>query len=41
MWTYLINKGAIISADGMLYVIDEKDGNVGLVKAGGEKFDLW
>jgi outer membrane protein assembly factor BamB len=41
MWiTDWHNKGAIISADGMLYIIDEKDGNVGLVKPGGEKFNL-
>ena len=34
------NKGAIISADGMLYIIEEKDGHVGLLKPSGEKFDL-
>jgi len=33
-------KGSIISADGMLYVYDEKSGNVGLVKPNPEKFDL-
>ena len=33
-------KGAIISAEGMLYLYDEKKGNVGLVKATPEKFDL-
>ena len=33
-------KGSIISAEGMLYVYDEKNGNVGLVKANPEKFDL-
>jgi hypothetical protein len=41
MWiTDWYNKGAIISADGMLYIIDEKSGNVGLVKPGSEKFGL-
>ena len=34
------NKGAIISAEGMLYCYEEKSGNVGLVKANSEKFDL-
>ena len=34
------NKGAVISADGMLYNMEEKTGNVGLVKPGSEKFDL-
>lgn len=34
------NKGAIISADGLLYIMEEKTGNVGLVKPGSEKFDL-
>jgi outer membrane protein assembly factor BamB len=33
-------KGSIISAEGMLYVYDEKSGFVGLVKATPEKFDL-
>jgi len=33
-------KGSIISAEGMLYVYDEKRGNVGLLKASPEKFDL-
>jgi outer membrane protein assembly factor BamB len=41
MWvTDWYNKGAIISADGLLYIIDEKGGHVGLVKPGSEKFDL-
>jgi outer membrane protein assembly factor BamB len=41
MWiTDWYNKGAIISADGMLYIIEEKSGHVGLVKPSGEKFDL-
>jgi outer membrane protein assembly factor BamB len=33
-------KGSIISAEGMLYLYDEKKGNVGLVRATPEKFDL-
>lgn len=33
-------KGSIIYADGMLYCYEEKDGNVALVKANPEKFDL-
>jgi outer membrane protein assembly factor BamB len=33
-------KGSIISAEGMLYIYDEKSGFVGLVKATPEKFDL-
>jgi outer membrane protein assembly factor BamB len=33
-------KGAIISADGMLYCFDEKNGNVGLVKADPLKFEV-
>jgi outer membrane protein assembly factor BamB len=40
-WVYdWYNKGAIIVNDGLLYIIDEKDGHVGLVKPGGVKFDL-
>ena len=35
-----ITKGNIIYADGMLYVMEEKSGNVGLVKPNPEKFDL-
>jgi outer membrane protein assembly factor BamB len=34
------NKGSIISAEGMLYIYDEKNGNVGLVRATPEKFNL-
>ncbi len=34
------NKGSIIAAEGMLYIYDEKNGNVGLVNANPEKFDL-
>jgi outer membrane protein assembly factor BamB len=33
-------KGSIISAEGLLYIYDEKSGYVGLVKANPEKFDL-
>ncbi len=33
-------KGSIISAEGMLYIYDERSGNVGLVMANPEKFDL-
>ena len=33
-------KGSIISAEGMLYIYDEKTGNVGLLKANPEKLDL-
>ena len=34
------SKGSIISAEGMLYIYDEKRGNVGLLNATSEKFDL-
>jgi outer membrane protein assembly factor BamB len=34
------NKGSIISAEGMLYIYDEKNGYVGLLRATSEKFDL-
>jgi outer membrane protein assembly factor BamB len=33
-------KGSIIAAEDMLYIYDEKNGNVGLVKVNPEKFDL-
>jgi outer membrane protein assembly factor BamB len=33
-------KGSIISAEGLLYIYDERNGNVGLIKATPEKFDL-
>lgn len=33
-------KGSIISAENLLYIYDEKRGNVGLVRANPEKFDL-
>ena len=34
------NKGPVISADGMLYLYDEKGGNVGLVKPDPDGFEL-
>lgn len=34
------NKGPVIFADGMLYIIDEKNGNVGLLRPDPSKFDL-
>jgi outer membrane protein assembly factor BamB len=34
------NKGSIISAEGLLYIYDERHGNVGLLKPDTEKFDL-
>jgi outer membrane protein assembly factor BamB len=34
------NKGSVISADGMLYIFEERRGNVGLVKPSGEKLDV-
>jgi outer membrane protein assembly factor BamB len=41
MWEEHWNcKGSIISAEGMLYLYDERNGNVGLLKANPEKFDL-
>jgi outer membrane protein assembly factor BamB len=33
-------KGSIIAAEGMLYIYDEKNGNVGLLHANPDKFDL-
>lgn len=41
MWQEHWNcKGSIIAADGLLYIYDEKQGNVGLLKANPEKFEL-
>ncbi len=41
MWEQHWNcKGSIISAGGMLYIYEEKNGNVGLLRATPEKFDL-
>jgi outer membrane protein assembly factor BamB len=41
MWiTNWYNKGSVISADGMLYIFEEKTGHVGLVKPGPEKLDV-
>ncbi len=38
--THWQNKGSIIAADNMLYCYEEKDGNLALVHATPEKFDL-
>jgi outer membrane protein assembly factor BamB len=41
MWEQPWNtKGSIISAEGMLYIYEERKGNVGLLKVNSEKFDL-
>jgi outer membrane protein assembly factor BamB len=41
MWiTAWNNKGAVISADGLLYIIEEKNGNVGLVKPNSGKLEV-
>jgi outer membrane protein assembly factor BamB len=41
MWiTGWNNKGPIISADGMLYIMEEKNGNIGLVKPDSQKLDV-
>ncbi|MGD0581679.1 MAG: PQQ-binding-like beta-propeller repeat protein [Bacteroidales bacterium] len=41
MWTTLWNnKGPIISADGMIFIMEEKSGNVALVKPGSQKLDV-
>jgi outer membrane protein assembly factor BamB len=41
MWEEKWNcKGSTVAADGMLYIYDEKKGNVGLVKPNPQKFDL-
>ncbi len=41
MWEETWNcKGSIIAAEGMLYIYDEKRGNVGLLNANSDKFDL-
>jgi outer membrane protein assembly factor BamB len=41
MWiTNWYNKGSIVSADGMLYIYEEKSGHVGLVKPGSGKLDV-
>lgn len=41
MWvTEWNNKGAVISADDMLYLFEEKNGNVALVKPNAEKLDI-
>lgn len=41
MWEEKWNtKGSIISAEGLLYIFEEKNGNIALVKANPEKFEL-
>jgi len=41
MWvTKWFNKGSIITADGLIYVYEERWGHVGLVNPNSEKFDL-
>jgi outer membrane protein assembly factor BamB len=41
MWEEHWNgKGSIISADGMLYIYEERKGNIGLLKVNPEKFEL-
>ena len=41
MWEERWNtKGSIISAEGMLYIYEERNGNVGLLKVNPEKFEL-
>jgi outer membrane protein assembly factor BamB len=41
MWEQPWNtKGSIISAEGMLYIYDERKGNIALLKVNPEKFDL-
>ena len=41
LWTKdWYNKGQIISADGMIYIYEEKTGHVGLVKPSAVKFDI-
>jgi outer membrane protein assembly factor BamB len=34
------SKGSVISAEGLLYIYDERSGNVGLIRPSPEKFDL-
>lgn len=40
MWNITRAKGSITFADGMLYLIDERTGNMSLVKASPEKYEL-
>jgi outer membrane protein assembly factor BamB len=41
MWiTEWYNKGSIISAEGLLYIYEEKNGNVALVRPNSEKLDI-
>ena len=38
--TYWINKGALIYADGLFYILEEKTGTVGLVKPNSKDFEV-
>lgn len=41
MWTTSWNnKGSVISAEGLLYIIEEKNGNIALVRPNSEKLDI-
>jgi hypothetical protein len=41
MWiTDWHNKGSVISADGLLYIYEEKSGNVALVRPNSERLDI-
>jgi hypothetical protein len=41
MWTTeWYNKGSVISAEGLLYIYEEKNGNVALVRPNSEKLDI-
>ena len=41
LWTQKwYSRGSIISADGMLYIYEEKSGHVALVKPGSKKLDI-
>ena len=41
LWTNnWYNKGSVIAADGMLYIYEERSGNVGLVKPSPQKLDV-
>ena len=41
MWTTSWNnKGSVISAEGLLYILEEKNGNIALVRPNSEKLDI-
>jgi len=41
MWiTEWFNKGSVISAEGLLYIYEEKTGNLALVRPNSEKLDI-